>query len=158
MIRWQWSRYEDLSKNDLYELLAVRQQVFAVEQQINCVDPDGLDKKAWHLLGWWAEAGNDRRLAAYLRVLYPGCKFSEPAIGRVLTIAEIRGTGVGHQMMAEAIKRIDKEVPGSEIRMSAQCHLEKFYLQHGFEISSEPYLEEGIEHVEMTRQPLDYTV
>ncbi len=52
MIDWHWKSFEQLTTEELYEILKVRQQVFAVEQ--NCVyqDVDGLDKTSWHLSGW----------------------------------------------------------------------------------------------------------
>ena len=57
-IQWQWLAFDALSRNQLYELLRLRSEVFVVEQ--NCVfqDMDGLDDKAMHLLGVRAAAGS----------------------------------------------------------------------------------------------------
>ena len=41
MLVWQWSTYEELSRDDLYEILKVRQTVFAVEQHCLFQDDDG---------------------------------------------------------------------------------------------------------------------
>src|SRR5512137_164338 len=93
-LRWQWSRMADLSAAEIYAALAARQQVFAVEQHCAFLDADGYDHHAWHLLGWVTDLATPG-LATYLRVLDPGRKFAEPSIGRVLTLAAHRGTGLG---------------------------------------------------------------
>ena len=112
------------------------------------LDPDGFDRQAWHLLG----RGPDGRLLAYLRVLDPGQRFAEPSIGRVLIAAEVRGTGLGRALMAEGLARCAQVWPGRAIRISAQAHLQHFYGTLGFDAAGEPYLEDGIAHVEMLRQ------
>jgi ElaA protein len=39
------------------------------------------------------------------------------------------------------------------IRIGAQAHLQAFYEQHGFADVGKPYMEDGIPHIEMLRQP-----
>lgn len=147
-IQWQWSSFEALSGADVYEVLKVRQAVFAVEQ--NCVyqDVDDVDQSAWHLLGW-AHPNQGRALIAYLRVVFPGVRYPEPSIGRVLTAASVRAQGVGKALTREALTQVAREYPGQSIRISAQQHLQRFYAEFGFETVSEPYDEDGIPHVEM---------
>ena len=147
--RWQWSRIADLSSFEIYAALAARQQVFAVEQQCAFQDADGLDLSAWHLLGWVDEAGPS--LAAYLRVIDPGAKYAEPSIGRVLTVPPWRGVGLGRVVMAEGLARTAATWPGRPVRIAAQQRLEQFYVELGFRTVSEPFLEDGIPHVEMLR-------
>ena len=48
---WHWRRYSDLSTDELYAILSLRQNVFVVEQQCPYLDADGLDQDGWHLLG-----------------------------------------------------------------------------------------------------------
>jgi ElaA protein len=86
-----------------------------------------------------------------LRVVFPGAKFAEPSIGRVLTSLSVRRLGVGKALMAQALAHIAREYPGQPIRISAQQHLSDFYLDFGFEPVSEPYDEDGIPHLEMLR-------
>lgn len=148
-VRWQWSRLADLTPGELYAALAARQQVFAVEQQCAFQDADGLDRSAWHLLGW-IDAG-DASLAAYLRVLDPGAKYAEPSIGRVLTVAPWRGIGLGRVVMTEGIARTSAAWPGRTVRIAAQQRLERFYTELGFRTASAVFLEDGIPHVEMIR-------
>ena len=137
-----------LTASEIYEVLAARQQVFAVEQHCAFLDADGHDAFAWHLIGW---AGNREgpQIAAYLRVLDAGRKFAEPSIGRVLTTAPYRGTGLGRIVMAEGIARAALVWPARAIRIAAQQRLETFYASLGFRTASAPYEEDGIPHVDM---------
>ena len=56
-VEWQWSTYEELSRDDLYAILARRQEVFIIEQQCIYPDLDGIDPHAFHLMGWGEEIG-----------------------------------------------------------------------------------------------------
>jgi ElaA protein len=140
-----------LTAGELYEALAARQQVFAVEQHCAFLDADGHDAHAWHLLGWVGDPGT-QRLAAYLRVLDPRRKFAEPSIGRVLTLQPYRGVGLGRLLMAEGMARTANAWPRHAIRIAAQQRLEAFYASLGFRTASPPYDEDGIAHVDMLRE------
>ena len=152
MIEWHWQKFEQLSTDELYAILKVRQQVFAVEQ--NCVyqDIDNLDKTAWHLSGWDLNGSNSTDPVAYLRVVYPGYKYNEPSIGRLLTTESVRKTGLGKSLLKKSLALITKEYPGQAVRISAQLYLQQFYSQFGFKQISEPYDEDGIPHIEMLKQ------
>jgi ElaA protein len=149
-IAWQWSRFAELTPHALYAALRARSEVFVVEQHCAFLDLDGADQEAWHLLGW-AERGRTKVLAAYLRLLPPGCKFVEASIGRVLSTAEYRRTGAGRALMREGVRKSAEIHPGHAIRIGAQRYLEHFYGAFGFRPASEPYLEDNIEHIEMLR-------
>jgi len=152
MIEWQWKQFKHLTIDELHEILSVRQQVFAVEQ--NCVyqDVDQLDKSSWHLTGWNIKNSTSRHIVAYLRVVYPTFKYDEPSIGRVLTVSNVRGTGTGKNLMKTALSHIENEYPGQAIRISAQQYLQKFYADFGFKKIQGPYDEDGIPHIEMLKQ------
>lgn len=149
-IVWQWSRFQDLKPEDLYEALRLRENVFVVEQQCAYADADGRDPAAWHLLGW-ADGDGPRRLVAYARVFEPGIRYAEGSVGRVVTAAEVRRTGVGRALMSEALSRLESLAPGQPIRLAAQRYLENFYSGLGFRTASAPYEEDGIIHVDMLR-------
>jgi ElaA protein len=151
-IEWQWKRLAELEPQALYALLAARAAVFVVEQECAFLDLDGLDACAWHLLGW-AVADDAPTLAAYLRLIDPGRKYTEPSIGRVLTTAAFRGSGLGRAAMAEGLARAAGLYPGCAIRIGAQQRLERFYAEFGFRTVSPPYIEDGIAHVEMLITP-----
>lgn len=141
---WTWSRFADLGVDNLYDAMALRCRVFVLEQG-PYLDPDGIDRLAWHLLGR-DDAGE---LQAYLRVVDPGVKYAEPSIGRVITAAAVRGTGLGRRLVAEGVARCTAAWPGQGIRISAQAHLERFYGGFGFVRVGDPYPEDNIPHLEM---------
>jgi len=147
-VNWIWARFSELGVDNLYDALALRCRVFVLEQG-PYLDPDGVDRQAWHLLG----RDDDGTLQAYLRIVDPGVKYAEPSIGRVITSAEARGTGLGRLLFAEGVARCQALWPGQGIRISAQAHLERFYGEWGFERVGEPYLEDNIPHLEMFRRP-----
>ena len=147
MLTWLWCRFRDLSAEDAYDMLALRSRIFVVEQKCVYLDPDGLDRHAWHLLG--RDAGGTLR--AYLRAVDPGRKYEAPSIGRVVTDAGRRGTGLGHALLAEGLRRCEQTWPGRTNRIGAQAHLQGFYGRHGYVPVGEIYIEDDIPHIDMER-------
>lgn len=138
--------FKALSLSELYQILQLRSEVFVVEQ--NCVyqDIDGKDEKALHLLGV-----HDGVLVAYARLFQPGDYFEFASIGRVIVKQEYRDKKWGHDLIREAIKGISEQFGTSEITISAQLYLQRFYENHGFVQTSEMYLEDDIPHIEMKK-------
>jgi ElaA protein len=149
-IFWQWSRFSQLTPEDLYAVVRLREAVFIVEQQCAYLDADGRDPLAWHLLGW-SDQQDGRSLVAYARIFEPGLRYTEGSIGRVVTAPQVRGTGVGRMLMVEALRRLENLAPGTTMKIAAQRRLEKFYVEFGFRTVSPPYEEDGIIHVDMLR-------
>ena len=147
-MRWLWARFDDLGVHALHDALALRCQVFILEQG-PYQDPDTADKLSYHLLGY-DETG---ALQACLRVVDPGVKYAEPSIGRVVTAKEARGNGTGRALMQEGLARCGQVWPGRAVRISAQAHLQGFYGSLGFVAVSDEYLEDDIPHIEMLRSP-----
>jgi ElaA protein len=71
----------------------------------------------------------------------------------VVIVEEVRGKGIGHQLMDESIKFCQEEFGNTTIRISAQKHLEEYYNKHAFLSTGKEYLEDGIPHVEMLYTP-----
>ncbi|MGH8176618.1 MAG: GNAT family N-acetyltransferase [Steroidobacter sp.] len=147
-IEWQWRRLEDLTAKQLYALFSARSAVFVVEQNCPYQDLDGADIEAEHLIAW---SGDE--VAACLRLLAPGVKFTEVSIGRVLTTRAFRTAGLGRELMARGLVRCDQQYPSQAVRIGAQAHLERFYGEFGFIRASDAYMEDGIPHIEMVRAP-----
>jgi ElaA protein len=124
--------------------MQLRNEVFVVEQ--NCVyqDADGKDDRSWHLMGWY-----ENNLVAYCRILPPGLSFEEASIGRVVTSPKYRKNGCGRALMETAIQKTKEQFNCKEIKIGAQLYLINFYSSLGFKQTSEIYLEDGIEHIEM---------
>ena len=149
MLTWQWTRFAGLSGDDVYDMLALRSTIFVVEQDCVYLDPDGLDRQSWHLLG----RGAGGALLAYVRVCDPGVKYAPPSIGRVVVDPSQRGSGLGHGLIAEALRRCDQTFPHQANRIGAQAHLQGFYGRHGYAAVGDTYLEDGIVHIDMERGP-----
>ncbi len=146
MTGWRLARLDELTAREVHDILQARSAVFVVEQACAYLDVDGADPESWHLF-----TRVDGAIAAYCRLVPPGVKYREPAIGRVITARAVRGTGLGRALVAEAIARCATLWPGAAVRIGAQRHLAGFYESLGFATDSEPYDEDGIPHVEMLR-------
>ncbi|MCX5746301.1 MAG: GNAT family N-acetyltransferase [Proteobacteria bacterium] len=143
-MQWHDRTWQELSRDELYAIIQLREAVFVVEQACAYQDADGHDPSARHL--WAADAGG---LVAYCRLIPAGVKLPEVSIGRVICARSARGTGLGRRLMQRAIAACGA-VP---IQIGAQAHLEKFYGDLGFRRISEVYDEDGIPHVDMLRPP-----
>ena len=142
--RWQTATFDQLSTRELYAILRLRQEVFAVEQNSVYVDPDGLDLEAVHMALW---AGNT--LLAYQRCLPPGLQETESTLGRILVSEEARGKDLGRELVRRGIAHNLDTWPGIDIRIHAQAYLEQFYRELGFVTEGGIYDLDSIPHVEM---------
>ena len=147
-MHWRFARFDELSPREIHDVFQARIGVFVLEQACPFQDVDGHDPECWHLIGRDDPGG---LLLAYCRLVPPGVKYEEPSIGRVLTTAQGRGSGRGRELMREAIARAGQLWPGRAIVIGAQQYLERFYGEFGFVRSSEPYDEDGIMHIHMSR-------
>jgi ElaA protein len=145
---WTIKPFADLTTFELYDLLRLRSDVFVVEQHCVYPDVDGKDKYAWHVIGY-----ADGHLVAYARLFKAGDYFDNASIGRVVTKFSARNTGLGHQLMKEAVKALFELIGTQTIEISAQQHLEAFYNAHGFVSKGESYLEDDIPHIRMFYTP-----
>jgi len=136
---------DELTSSELYAIMKLRSEVFVVEQNCVYLDADGKDGGAYHLCGWL----NNELLVAYARLLAPGVSYTEASIGRVVTHQAYRKDGYGKTLMSKAIENTCTIFDTQTIKIGAQQYLTKFYNSLGFNVSSEPYLEDGIPHLEM---------
>ncbi len=148
-MQYIFKHFSELTLSELYALLAVRQAVFIVEQNCPYQDADGYDDKAHHLWIVLPSATDTTSIAAYLRIFAPGIKYAEASLGRIISTAQVRGTGMGRALVDEGIRRCQVLYPHAAIRIGAQMYLEAFYQSFGFTTVSDPYMEDGIPHIEM---------
>lgn len=149
MINWSFKKFDNLTPHELYSVLQLRNEVFVVEQ--NCVfqDADNKDQGSHHLMGW-----DNKMLVAYSRIVPSGIAYDlYPSIGRVVTSPKMRKTGIGKILMQQSIEELQKLFGKSSIKLGAQLYLKTFYESFGFVQSGEVYMEDGIPHIEMIRQP-----
>ncbi|WP_443947545.1 GNAT family N-acetyltransferase [Pedobacter sp. AW1-32] len=136
--------FSELSNQELYQILNLRNEVFIIEQ--NCIYPDTdfKDQHCHHLMFF-----KELKLVAYARLVPAGISFDEVSIGRVITHSSARGTGLGKILMRKAMDECRLIYGNVPIRIGAQCYAKAFYNTLGFEESGEEYLEDGIPHIEM---------
>ncbi len=124
---------------------AVRREVFVQEQQIPlALEQDAADAAALHVL---------LRNRLGLPVATGRLLQAAPGVGQIGRLAVnrvLRGAGMGQAalraLMAAAAQRGDREV-----MLHAQASARDFYLNQGFAPRGLPFLEAGIEHIEMVR-------
>lgn len=141
---WELKKFDELSIEEIYEILKLRNEVFIVEQKCAYQDCDGKDKQAYHLF-----LTNNGEIASYLRILNKGVSYNEVSIGRVLVNTKYRKRNLARETMVRAIKFIQEELYETEIRIEAQAYLIEFYKSLGFKEVSEVFLEDNIPHIEM---------
>ena len=132
--------FEELTKEELYQLLQVRESVFVVEQNCPYQEIDSLDTEAVHI--FFRESG---RILAYCRIYKKD--ESTMQIGRVLSTR--RRQGYGLQLLKCALAEIRKDPAVTSIIMEAQLYAIPFYEKAGFTAVGEPFDEDGIMHILM---------
>jgi len=138
--------FNELTTEELYQILRLRSEVFVVEQDCVYQDVDNKDQKALHIMGI-----KDGEVVAYTRVFEPGDYFDNVSIGRVVVSQSQRKYGLGKQIMQASLAAIDQRFPDKPIEISAQSYLLKFYTELGFNAIGEEYLEDGIPHRRMMK-------
>lgn len=146
-IHWHTKIFEELTVNELYDILKLRTDVFVVEQKCAYPELDDKDKKCLHVFATKLD-----QVIACARIVPPGLSYPEISIGRVAVNANYRKDGMGRILMQHAIDKIEEEFGSQDIQIGAQCYLKGFYQSFGFEIASEDYLEDDILHVDMIRK------
>ncbi|MEI2739436.1 MAG: GNAT family N-acetyltransferase [Chitinophagaceae bacterium] len=145
-MKWVLKKFDDLTPAELYAIIQLRNEVFVVEQTCAYQDADNKDLSCHHLMGW-----KDNKLVAYSRILPPGLAYREPSIGRVVTSPSARGGGIGHKLMEKSIEKLYSLYGINPIKIGAQFYLLKFYTSLGFQQTSDIYLEDNIQHIEMVK-------
>ena len=138
--------FNELTTNELYDLLQLRSEVFVVEQDCVYQDLDGKDQKALHVIG----TKNDK-IVAYTRIFKAGDYLAQASIGRVVVKDDERKHGYGYDIMNASIKAVEENFQETSIALSAQTYLKQFYNSLGFVEKGGEYLEDGIPHVMMVK-------
>ena len=147
-LHWIVKKFEELTPYQLYAILQLRNEVFVVEQACVFQDADDKDQDSYHLMGF-----ADNKLAAYTRLVPPGHAYTEMSIGRVVTSPSVRRSGAGRELMKKSIDNCYQLFGEGPIKIGAQLYLKNFYESFGFRQISDVYLEDGIEHIYMRKDP-----
>lgn len=135
-------RFEELTADELYEILKIRVSVFVVEQNCPYQEIDDRDKQSFHVY-----LRDNDGIQAYLRVVNKGVSFDEVSIGRVIAVK--RRCGLGSKILSEGIKVTEDRLKATTIKIEAQTYAKGLYEKQGFRQISEEFLEDGIPHVLM---------
>ena len=139
--------FDELSNEEVYEILRVRSQIFIVEMAMHCLDADGVDYAARHF--FLEEEG---RIVAYLRAFYADEQRREVRIGRVLSVTH--GIGLGAEVMRRALADIRATMPCERLWLDSQTYASGFYEKLGFRTVSDEFIEAGVPHVQMEWEDL----
>jgi ElaA protein len=137
--------YQQISKDDLFDVLALRTKVFVVEQDCPYQELDSNDKKSYHVFN-----KNKGTVVAVLR-LYFDSENQLVKIGRVAVDVDFRKSGLAKKMMIASLNFINDKFKNEVILLSAQTYLIDFYQSLGFNIHGEEFLEDGIPHINMSK-------
>lgn len=147
MIKWQCKSFNELTLTELYKILQLRIEVFAVEQNVVYQDCDNKDFFSWHITGWI-----DDQVVAYSRIIPPGISYPEAAsIGRVVTATDVRKQSLGKQLFKKSLEELYKLFGNTPVIISAQLYLVKFYEAFSFTQVGSDYIEDSIPHICMIK-------
>jgi len=147
-IEWKCKSFSQLSTDELFDLTKLRIDIFVVEQ--NCPYPELDDKdrhhQTRHIMGF-----SENTIIGCARLLAPGVSYPDTSLGRFAVAESFRRQSIGSTLMQQCFSNILTMWPDHNIRISAQQHLEKFYMSFGFVRTTDMYLEDGIPHIEMLK-------
>lgn len=138
-------RFDELTPDELYEIIKTRFDIFVIEQNIMCRDLDDVDKIALHV--YCRDA--DGRVTGYLRVFWNDEAAKIAQIGRVVTLTH--GIGIGGALLAKGID-VARRMGATSILLHSQEYAIGYYAKQGFEVTSDIFFEDTIPHVEMVKR------
>lgn len=133
-------KFTQLSTRELYQIYKLRVDVFVVEQQCPYHEIDDIDLESYHI---YLQDDNSKILS-YCRLYQQNSTYH---IGRV--ISSTRRKGYGAQIMKTALEFAGQTLHADSIIIEAQTYAKNFYEKLGFTQTSEPFDEDGIEHIQM---------
>ena len=148
---WLLRTFNELSNDELYNILKLRNAIFIVDQQCVFADIDGRDQTYCYHFFYTLNG----QVIAYARIFGPGQFYKEPCLSRVCTSLDQRGKGIGKELMKRALDEMSRLFPGQSIRIGAQLYLKTFYENFGFKMDGDPYIEDGIKHIQMIKKELE---
>jgi len=129
------------NRTELGQAYEIRREVFVKEQKVpEDIELDEYDEIAEHVVAY-----RDGRPVGCGRIILKGdCA----KIGRVAVLPGERNKGAGKRICEELI-RIGKEKGVTRFVLDAQVRAAGFYKKLGFSVTSDVFIEAGIEHVRM---------
>ena len=145
-------KFDELTLNELYDILKLRVDIFVVEQNCPYGELDNKDKESIHI--FYRENGE---ITAYLRIIPKFLSYESVSMGRICVKQEFRSRKLGREIVKDAINYIEKDLKEYIITIGAQEYLKDFYVSFDFKPVSDIYDEDGIKHLDMQRKCLGAT-
>lgn len=145
---WQAKRWNELTPDEIFEIMYLRTATFVVEQKRIYQEIDDVDRKAIHVFN-----EKDGKVVAYARV-FLSKDHQHVIFGRVVTAKSVRGTGMGKTLMEHIMQAIREYFPKLPIQIEAQVQVQGYYEHFGFEASGEPFIFESTPHIKMFHHPV----
>ncbi|AWB67126.1 GNAT family N-acetyltransferase [Saccharobesus litoralis] len=147
---WQIKTYSQLTKDELYQILHLRQRVFMLEQASLYLDLDNKDQQSVHL---FACEHAKHGVVAYLRLVIPTIEHKEQPVyfARFALEEKYRSQGIGKTLFEKGLKYAAEQWPNQSLALSAQLGLQNYYSKYGFVVVSTPYDDGGVMHIDMVK-------
>ncbi|MFD1456664.1 GNAT family N-acetyltransferase [Levilactobacillus lanxiensis] len=142
-MEWQTKWFNELSTIDLYKIAYERIRTFVIAQDRVYQEIDDIDPVAHHVLGY-----DGNQLVAYARVFEED---DHVTFGRVLTIPERRGTGLGRQLVDHIEADLHANFALQPISIEAQIDKQHFYEKFGYTATGAVFNFNGTPHIQMTK-------
>lgn len=133
-------QFDELTANELYEILKSRAEIFVVEQNVVYNDMDNMDYKSLHCF-----IEDNGKILAYLRAFLK--EENVVKAGRIMTVNH--GNGLGRRLLENSIIEIGNIFNCKKICIDAQKHAVGFYEKFGFKTVSDEFLEDGTVRISM---------
>lgn len=144
MVKWRIKTFGQLTIPEFYDLSVERIRTFVVAQNRVYQEIDAIDPLAHHILGY--QSG---RLVAYARVFGAN---DNATFGRVLTVPEVRGQGIGRLLMQQITTELARDFAGQPVVIEAQVDKQHFYEKFGYVAQGQPFVFHHTCHIKMKRQ------
>ena len=138
--------YNELTVDELYEILKLRSIVFVVEQNCAYQDLDDIDKRSYHI---YMKEKDKPEIKVYLRVFEKDKDTAQ--IGRVVTEKDSRRKGYASKLIEKGIEISKNEMKKTKVYLEGQVYAAQLYEKLGFKIISDEFLEDGIPHYKMLK-------
>lgn len=141
--------FNELTNQELYQILKLRSEVFVVEQTAIYQDLDDIDYDSTHFF-----IKENDVVVSYIRTIPFGIKFTDAAsLGRVVSYPFVRNKGYSKALIQKGIAYLFESE--TIIRIEGQSYLRKFYESFGFKVISGIYLVDNIDHYAMELKKSD---
>ncbi|MGL5900044.1 MAG: GNAT family N-acetyltransferase [Lactobacillaceae bacterium] len=145
---WKIKKLSEMTPWEIYQVYKLRIATFVVEQNRIYQEIDEHDLEAFHIF-----AKDNNQISAYARV-YLIDHDRKVTFGRVVTAKNVRGQGLGDQLLDQILNSIKVNFSGKSIEIESQSQVKNFYKQKGFVTKGNEFIFESTPHIKMIHSPV----